>query len=317
MRASTSRSWTIRSRAVIEESASRSSAPLAGSTRARSGPRDGSCPRRTTPRRSSAARCTSGARLGPAGPLDARTSGAARRPSATSGARRRGGPWRRARPGPPGGVVGSRRRLRRKRRFFFLDPEPTEAPGARGTSRARRTTAFCSPRRRGGCALADADVHAADTWSHRWVKPRAVTGKPPRARAGHAACAVGTHCTSAAAATTPRRAETHRLEMHDAASGEYHRSVLDPGGDPGDPRGRGDVGAGFEGMSPRAGPGHGISSSRSGSDGKCVDATRACASATGRRRGGGRESRQRRRRLSERSIVDRAAKRLLISSPPA
>ena len=63
-----------------------------------------------------------------------------------------------------------RRRLRRRR--FFLGPEPTE-----GAVAARGHVACAADDRfllvfggAAGHALADADVHAYDTWSHRWVK---------------------------------------------------------------------------------------------------------------------------------------------------
>lgn len=193
------------------------------------------------------------------------------------------GSWRRCLGrGPPGGVVGSKGGggSGEKGGSSSWDPEPTEAPSPRAGHVAcaaddRFLLVFGGA---AGHALADADVHAYDTWSHRWVKPRAVTGKPPRARSGHAACAVGTHWyVCGGGDNAEARPETHRLEMHDAASGEYHWSVLDPGGDPGDPRGRGDVGAGFEGMS--LAPFRGVTGdfivAFGGSDGKCVDATRA------------------------------------------
>jgi hypothetical protein len=80
-----------------------------------------------------------------------------------------------------------------------------------------------------GCRLADTKTHVFDSWSQRWVDVR-ITGKPPRARSGHASCVVDAHWyVSGGGDDREARPETYRLDLSDAAQGKYHWTVVNTG----------------------------------------------------------------------------------------
>ena len=77
--------------------------------------------------------------------------------------------------------------------------------------------------------LADTRTHVFDTWAQRWVQVE-VTGKPPAARAGHAACALGgAWYVSGGGDHREARPETYRLDTRRAAEGLYHWQVVNTG----------------------------------------------------------------------------------------
>ena len=208
--ASTSRSWTIRSRAVIERNPPHvPSAPLAGSTRAPSGPRDGSVSRA----HHRDARRRRGVRLRAPDSVRRRVRARSREPLG----RRGGGPlgdlwaydgaegsWRRCLGrGPPGGSP----RARVRDRVRHLGPL---ADGA----------AFCCGlRARGGVCHCQTTTHGSN-WcpmAHAYDRREAQVCSGdiiPRGAVGHAACAVGCagacdplHCGS------PRRLRQNNREQ--------------------------------------------------------------------------------------------------------
>ena len=193
------------------------------------------------------------------------------------------GSWRRC-PGrgPPGGVVGSKGGggSGEKGGSSSWDPEPTEAapPRAGHVACAADDRFLLVFGGAAGHALADADVHAYDTWSHRWVKPRAVTGSSRRGLVGARGVRGGD------ALVRLRRRRQRRGEAGDAPAGDARRGergvpLERAGPRRGSRRSPGTGGRGRVVLGDLPAPFRGVTGdfivAFGGSDGKCVDATRA------------------------------------------